>query len=474
MMNYFSRIVFICAFHLLIQQAGIAQDSLVFSFDGYRSLVKSNHPYARQADLQTMRGESAVRRARGNFDPLISASFNNKEYQGNDYYALTNATIKIPTIAAVELKAGYDLNTGAYLNEADVTPDDGLFFTGLSLPLLQGLVVDERRTALRQAQAFQDFTTSEREILLNDLLLKAYNSYWEWWASYEKEKVAAQILSVSAQRFDAVKERALSGQAPIIDTVEAKIQVLLRQQFLQEAQANEIKARFMLSSFVWDATGEEVQPRIVNQKYFPSAWNMENAKPSWMMDNYLLLRDSLQWMNPYLKQYDAKLDNVEAEERMKREKLKPQLNLNYNLLAEPLGNNTDANFSSNNYKWGMELILPTLLRGERGDLQLTRIKMQELKWEQQQKTQEIKNRAQATYENIFLLQQQTTLADANVNNYLTLLDGERIKFFNGESSLFLVNQRELQYADAQNKLIELRLKLRMAENELAFLLGTIE
>ncbi len=451
-----------------------AQSNTVFSFQDFRVLVKKNHPYALQSNLQLMRGESTVRRARGNFDPKLSASFDNKEYNNIDYYSLTNATIKVPTIAAVELKAGFDLNTGEYLNEADATPDDGLLFAGLSLPLLQGLVIDERRTALNQAKAFQQFSIFEQKVLLNDLMLKSYNTYWEWWAAYQKEIIATQILDVAAQRFDAVRERAIAGQAPIIDTVEANIQVLLRKQNLQEAQANEIKMRMILSSFVWDEQGELITPRIINQDFVPIDYALENTNNVWVMNNYLALLDSAQFINPYLAQFNAKLDNVEAEERMKREKLKPKLNLNYNLLAEPMGNNTDANFSSNNYKWGVDFSLPTLLRAERGDLELTRIKLQETKLEQQQKTQDVKNKARSTYENILLLQQQVSLAETNLTNYSTLLEGERTKFFNGESSLFLVNQRELQFADAQNKLVDLKLKLRFAENELQFLLGVIE
>jgi outer membrane protein TolC len=460
---------------LFVAQATLlGQDAAEFSFDDFRRLVKKNHPYSQQANLQLMRGESTVRRARGNFDPKLAASFDNKEYNQKDYYSLTNATIKVPTIAAVELKAGFDLNTGEYLNEADATPDDGLLFAGLSVPLLQGLVIDERRTALNQAKAFQQFSIYEQKVLMNDLLLKSYNTYWEWWAANQKELIATQILDVAIQRFDAVKQRALQGQAPIIDTIEANIQVLLRKQNLQEAKANEIKMRMMLSSYVWEEQGEQIIPRIIQRNFVPVDYELENATNKWMMTNYLALLDSIQFMNPYLAQFDARLNNVEMEERMKREKLKPKLNLNYNLLAEPMGNNTDANFSSNNYKWGIDFSLPTLLRTERGELELTRIKLQETKLEQQQKTQEVKNKARLTYENILLLQQQVTLAETNVENYATLLEGEKTKFFNGESSLFLVNQRELQFADAQNKLVDLKMKLRFTENELQFLLGVIE
>jgi outer membrane protein TolC len=454
-------------------QQAASQDSLQLSFDEFKQIVWTSHPYAKQASLQLAKGESSIRRARGNFDPKLSATVDNKQYNGTNYYSLTSANLKIPTAAAVELKAGFDLNKGDYLGLENYTPNDGLITAGVSVPLLQGLIIDERRTALTQAKAFNEYSIAEQQIMMNDLLLKSYNTYWEWWASYEKEKVARNILSVASNRFNAVRERALAGQAPIIDTVEANIQVLLRQQLVQEAQANEIKSRMALSSYVWDKNNEEVIPRVLSSRVVPLATEGDQFTIKYTLTNYLVLLDSIVYYNPFLKQYDARMDNINAEEKMKREKLKPKLNLNYNLLAEPTGTNDNQNFSTNNYKWGVDFSLPLLLRTERGDLQLTRIKQEEIKLELQQKTQELKNRARSTYENILLLGEQLKLAETNVANYALMLEGERIKFFNGESSLFLVNQRELQYAEAQNKLVDLKLKLKIVSNELTFLLGII-
>mgnify|MGYP006343169621 FL=1 len=50
---------------------------------------------------------------------------------------------------------------------------------------------------------------------------------------------------------------------------------------------------------------------------------------------------------------------------------------------------------------------------------------------------------------------QVTLLQKTYNNYLQLQRGEEIRFFNGESSLFLVNSRE-------NKTLETLLKLTEA------------
>lgn len=465
----------ILVFFVISNSFGQTQQKTPFTFDEYRILVKTNHPYAKQAALQRLRGESAVRKARGNFDPKLEASFNNKQYARKDYYELTSASIKIPTAAAIELKAGFDLNTGEYVNGESATPDDGLFIAGFSLPVLQGLIIDERRTALAQAKAFNEYSLYEQELLMNDLMLKAFNSYWEWWAAYEKELVANELLNLASDRFNAVKERAVAGQAPIIDTVEANIQVLMRRQNLQEAKGNEIKSRLALSSFVWDEGNEVLSPRVIADNNSPIENNEENSPMLFVMNNYLTYLDSIEYFNPYLRQFESKLTTVEAEEKLKREKLKPKLNLNYNLLAEPTGSSREEpNFSTNNYKWGVDFGFPLLLRAERGDLQLTRIKLAETKLEQQQKTAELKNKAGFVYQNIFLLRSQIQIAEQNVENYFTLLDGERTKFFNGESSLFLVNQRELQYADSRIKLVDLKMKLSISENELSFLLGVID
>lgn len=459
---------------LVCTQTLAAQNTLTFSFDEFSRLVKANHPMARQANLQKMRGESFLRKARGKFDPALIASVDNKDFSGDEYFSITNATLKIPTALAAELKAGYDLNNGTYLNPADATPDDGLLSAGVSLPLLQGLVIDERRAALQKAKAFVEFANYERDVMINDLLLNAYNSYWNWWAAYSKTSIATEILDVATERFSAVKARALAGQAPMIDTVEAHIQVLMRRQNLQEARTAELKTRFALSGFLWDEHEEELTPRILNQNVKPLGDTQNSAAMNFLMLNYLSIEDSIATANPYLKQFDAKLLSVEVDEKMKRERLKPKINLNYNLLTETVGATPEGTFSPNNYKWGVEFGFPILLRAERGDLQLTRIVLQETKLEQQQKTQEVRNKARATYESIFLLQSQIEMAENNLANYLLLLEGERTRFFNGESSLFLVNQRELQYADAQTKLVELKQKLKQTENELAFLTGTID
>lgn len=466
----------ISAFALCVAARMQAQDdSLSFTFDTYKNLVRNNHPLILQANLNLLKGESQVRKAKGGFDPRIQASFDNKEYQGKEYYSLSEATIKIPTPFAVELKGGFELNDGVYLNQQDQTPDDGLYTAGLSLPLLQGLVMDERRTALRQSRAFQLYSNSERYVMTNELLLKAYNGYWEWWAAQRKVFVAEGLADIAKTRLEAVKQRAFAGQAPLIDTLEAHIQWQMRKQNTVEARILETKNRLLLSAFVWSNSDQQTESVSMQ---LPSAARssdpgMINSPYEFVEVNFLAILDTISDSNPYLRQFDAKLDGLYADEKWKREKLKPRLNANYNLLSGSTGSVEDG-FGTTNYKWGFDFYFPVLLRESRGDLELTRIKIAETKLEFNYKKQEFKNKALAVYQNIPLLQDQLQIASDNRNNYERLLDAERIKFFNGESTLFLVNQREIQYADAQTKVIDLQLKLEQTKNELLFLVGLIE
>jgi hypothetical protein len=61
-----------------------------------------------------------------------------------------------------------------------------------------------------------------------------------------------------------------------------------------------------------------------------------------------------------------------------------------------------------------------------------------------------------------------------VTNHRSLLAAENNKFRNGESSLFLVNSRELKYIDAQIKQFELESKLNSVRAKLLAAAGALD
>ena len=86
----------------------------------------------------------------------------------------------------------------------------------------------------------------------------------------------------------------------------------------------------------------------------------------------------------------------------------------------------------------------------------------------------IQNKIKAYQAEINNLYDQVALYQNTVDNYLALLAGEKRKFEEGESSLFVVNSRENSLINAEIKLIELVAKYQKAQAGLDYAIGGID
>nr|MDQ3393294.1 TolC family protein [Bacteroidota bacterium] len=130
-------------------------------------------------------------------------------------------------------------------------------------------------------------------------------------------------------------------------------------------------------------------------------------------------------------------------------------------------------FLANNYKFGVNFAFPLFLRSERGKLHLTKIKIMDINLGMQQSGREITNQIQAFYNELVNLNEQVRLQEDMVENSQILRDGELALFENGESSLFLINTREMSLINSQVKLFELRAKYAKNKVMLQWAAGNI-
>ena len=145
-----------------------AQDSnqLKFGYNEFIERVLEHHPVAYQANLRTGMGEAKILQARGGFDPKAQIDVAQKYFESKEYYDLGEGKLKVPTWFGLEFEGGYERNEGVFLNPENNTPNAGLLFAGISVPIGQGLFIDERRLALRQAQALIQKNEAERRSIL--------------------------------------------------------------------------------------------------------------------------------------------------------------------------------------------------------------------------------------------------------------------------------------------------------------------
>ena len=156
-------------------------DSAVFTLAEFSRYVREQHPVARQAALLPARARQEVQQARGAFDPRLESKFYGKELDGKPYFYDWDNALRVPIwLGGIDLRAGFERGVGPYVNPQEYTSPAGLSYLGVSVPLGQGLLLDERRAALRQAQTLVGGAEAERRAARNKLILSATKDYWEW------------------------------------------------------------------------------------------------------------------------------------------------------------------------------------------------------------------------------------------------------------------------------------------------------
>lgn len=461
------RIIILISFVIFLN-IEVNGQQIRFGDDRFYELIINNHPLAKQANLKVNFGENSVLKARGGFDPKLFGSLDQKYYNSSQYYDLLNAGLKVPTWFGLEFKTGFENNRGAYVSEQNNTPPNGLWYGGVSMNLGQGLVIDNRRAELFKAKIYAESTFFEKELQLNELIFESGYSYWNWFLSYHSEQTLIEAYDLALVRFNAVKRISELGDRPSIDTVEAIIQLQNRESLLQDFKTERQATMFNLNSFLWD---ENANPLELDSLTIPLELDSISKLPLWIPTKEAI--DSAIQQHPYLQIANFKIKSLEVDKRLKREMLKPSLDLQYNLLNEPINSNPINDLSLNNYKWGVTFEMPIFLRKERGDLQLANLKIQEQQYELDNKKAYIEFKIRSSIVEMTNALRQVEIFQKNVKDSEQLLNAEKQMFDNGESSLFLINARETAYIQSKLKLIESLVKSQQSYLTLQYALANL-
>ncbi|MFT5751029.1 MAG: outer membrane protein TolC [Dokdonia sp.] len=466
-LSYISVVVF-CAF----AKAGFAQSNTsllerTLSFEEYLGYVKQHHPLLKQANLQLSVGEANLLKARGGFDPQVEVDYDRKKFKETEYFDQLNATFKIPTWYGIEFKANFEENTGEFLNPSLNVPEGGLYSAGVSFSLAQGFLINERMAMLKQARFFIDQTAAQRDLLVNDLIFQASKTYFEWIEASNEQKIYGNFLRNAELRFQGVKRSVEEGDKAAIDSTEAKIIFQTRRLNLEAARLKTRKAALKASNFLWlnDVPleiEEDIVPILPDNSIIESSLYLEGiTNDPEMVANH-----------PKLRSLNAKVEGLEVERSLKRNKLLPKLDVQYNFLT-PTADQFNS-FNTANYKGGVNFSVPLFLRKERGDVRLANLKLQEVTFERVATSLALQNKIAAVNAEIASLQEQNSLIDGIVINYETMLTAEERKFELGESSLFLINSREQKLIEATLKANALQVEFLNANASLYNALGISE
>jgi outer membrane protein TolC len=250
-------------------------------------------------------------------------------------------------------------------------PNSGLTSLGISVPLGQGLWINERMADLRKAKIYQKVNEAERKIMLTNVLYEASQSYINWKRSYDEVELYEDYLKNATIRYKGVTILIEEGDKPAIDSIEAGITVKNRLLNLENANLKLLKSKLALSNYLWseDETPLElednIQPESKIEKQFLFSLKIDGFQ-DFNIENH-----------PKIEALNQKIEILNVERRLFANSILPKLNVNYNYLSEP---SAFDNYRLNDYKLGVSFSFPLFLRKERANLKLAKIQVSDSKY----------------------------------------------------------------------------------------------
>lgn len=443
---------------LLFCMNGLAQNqsSNTLNAEQLLELVRKFHPVVKLTNIDIERSKADILNARAGFDPILNTYITNKTFDGTDYYKDVSPELKIPTWYGIDIFAGTEELTG---NRLDPTQTQGqTSFIGVNIPLIKNLVIDKRRAILQQAKIFNTLAAVEQRATTNDLMLNALEAYWQWVKAYQTYIVLKNSVTTNQKRLEFVRTTFNNGESAAIDTTEALAQLQNFELLQNNAWLDFQNSGLQLSAFLWK---ENNQPYELPENIIPqNNWDDEKL----ISDFNISLPDLLATADknhPELKKFEYKLNILNIDKKLKFQDLLPKLDFRYNQLGK--GYNFANTISKgplfeNNFQYNVKFELPLRLSEGRSNYKKANLKIEEAKLEQSQKRRNIELKIKSYYNEFITLKNQVALQSKNYSNYQKLLNAEETKFFNGESTLFLINSRENKSLEALEKLIALKTK----------------
>ena len=379
-------------------------NSKELTYNEFLGFVKKYHPLVKSANLEINQAQANLMMARGGFDPKIEVDFEQKKFKDNQYYSILNSSFKIPTWYGVEIKAGFDNNEGIYLNPENTVPNQGLTSLGISVPLGQGLFINQRMADLRKAKIQVKLSQAERNLMAVAVLYDASVAYFNWKRNYNEVTLYQTYLNNANIRYQGIAKSIEQGDKPAIDSVEAGIIVRNRKLSLEESQLKLAKAKLELANFLWleNNVPLELQDEIIPEE------NLVLTIKETLRTNDLMLDNPSLENHPKINALEQKIEMLEVDRKLKANMLLPKIDLGYSYLSEP---RYFDNYRFQDYKVGLNFYFPLFLRKERGSLQLAKFKLQDVKFDLDLERVSLKNKIKAQQTEISSLEKQKQLID---------------------------------------------------------------
>lgn len=419
-------------FCFVLSAVCVASEQNKLSLDKVLHSVTRYYPKIRIARLEITKAQGAHLSALGKFDPSLDATTRSQPVGGyiNNY---GDTQLNVPTFYnGVTLFAGYRNGNGNWpiYYQNYLTNSGGEYRAGLSLPLLRDRLIDKERTNLLTTAESIEMKKHDAEAVKIKIYQETIKAYWQWVEAGLQLKTFRQLLKLARKRQRAIEQQANQGDLPQLAITENLQQIIQREQLLNQGMMIFEQAGINLSLYYRDEKGV---PKVPMEKSLPSHVLMQPRQ--------LAQSISRLTQHPSLR----KLQNYSRIIRLKRDLAQNELLPNLDATAY-----TFKQYGSGGYPAlipeaafvGVSFKFPVLQREAKGNLIRTQSELDQIRTEKKFMYEQLKNELTNLFIGVKRVHQQVILLQKEYHLALKVQQGEAKKFYEGDSTLFLVNQRE--------------------------------
>lgn len=428
-----------------------SKESDLLTLEKTLELVDKNHPKLASANRTQRMAKAKRREKQGAFDPKLNLDsdymrYNNPSERGEAKEAIDNElSLNFLTRSGLQISPGIRYNMGSVKFPLSPTGDSAEYFTTIKAPLLRGFIVNDKSIAERQAITGESLADNEFYRTRLEILLNSSDAYWSWVAAKLKMDVANKLLDIAKVRAEIINERANKGDLPTIDTIEAEQEVFRRKEAYIKAKRQFQNHSYKLSLYLWDDKGKPTM--IPNEENVPK--KVDDPKDLSFIDLKTAIESALS-NRPEITIILLEKKVTELDLKLAKNDILPDLTV----FANP-GIDTGGKSIGPTIKAGVNLNANLRQRAARGRMETAKLKLEKLDIEKRNLELEIQTEVKDVISEINATYERYINASKELEFAKRLEEGEREKFKYGDSTLFLVNQRERARAEVEMKVVDI-------------------
>ncbi len=425
----------------------------------YLRAVDANFPGLISAEDQRRIASANRLEKQGAFDPLLSTEdgytrMQNTSKIGEPKRVLFNyPKIELPFRSGIRAFAQYRYNPNSSQSPYIETGEGGEYSAGLFVPLLRGFVYNEQSVAEREAKYGEQLAVQTYLLTRLDTLMRAGTAYWNWVGSKQKADVSQSIMTLANVVTDIAKQQERNGDLARIYVTEAEEDLQRRDADLSQSRRDFQRFSFKLSSLLFDIGGLPLPlPTEDNVPQMPRPQPISESET----EHHIVLALATR---PELKAIEVQKKIVTVELKLAQNQLLPAVNL-----VATYGRDTGFHGIGNAYRAQATFSEPVLLRAAKGKVAAAKLRLDKLSKDRQAEEQRIRNEVLDAISAINLAYKRFLALEQQVEKAEQVYLGERERFNVGDSTVFLMAERERQLNEA---------KIRMIDAEVEYHIGIL-